>query len=638
MLSNKMFTLLLDKISDAFLVENIDRKVVLVNQKFCDLFSIPLSPEKLVGFDCATAAIMAAPMFKDPEAFTDRIQEILAEKKTVKEDSLELADGTFFVRDYIPVEENNNQTGHIWIYKNRTLEIELSKKFTYQEEFYKNILNNIPADIALFTPEHRYLFVNQNGIANEEIRNWIIGKDDFDYVKMRNIPSGAAEFRRAHFNEALSSGETIEFEDVSVNKKGFKVHNLRKFYPHKDDSGQIDFVIGYGVNIDNIKQKQTMLERSEYNFKNLLVHLNEVVLTLDAAYRITFVNPVWEYVMGYHTSATMGISLKQFIGVDTFHEIVEMIDTHKKSKQKVSDPKIFTINNKFGHEKHLKFNISITESPITEEIQIMVFIYDVTEQTNATLQLQKMMAQEKEMNEIKKSLINMVSHELRTPLAIIQSTIELMEIMGKSKTINIKDAVSEFTNIKGEIKRMTEIMDALMLLSKSDNEKAKFKPTLISPHQFAKNAIDNKFIPWHDGRNLQIAFKGKSHKVWIDVFACSRILNNIIDNAFKYSTVGQGVFLSVRCSNTQWSILVVDYGIGIQERDKSNLFSSFKRGGNVFNIPGTGMGLVIVRYFLQGLQGTIHIKSTQQKGTIVYVTFPHLPAHEIAGEVPMMFN
>jgi PAS domain S-box-containing protein len=623
MISTNELKFLLNQVSDALLYESIDRKVLLVNQQFCDLFSIPAHPDDLVGFDCAAAATMSAQMFKNAAQFLNRITEILEAKKAVSDDWIELINGSFFLRDYMPIETNGIKTGHLWIYKNRTKEVELSQINNSQDEFYKNILDNIPADIALFNLKHQYLFANRNAIANEEIRKWIVGKDDFDYVKMKNLPTQQATKRRIIFNDALSSGITMEFEDVSFTPVGKSVHNLRKFFPHKNENGEIDYVVGYGVNIDTIKEKQTLLERSEIKYKNLLYHLNEIVITLDSNNNISFVNPVWETIMGYKSDETLGAPLESFFGKKIATSINDMAFQFRKTKTAQTKPQLFNLYNLHAQEKYLLFTVSINQSASLEEEQVMIFISDVTEQKIATNQLQKMIDKEVELNEVKKSLLNMVSHELRTPLAIIQAIVELLEVTSKKKKPVLQELEEDFNSIRIEIRRMIEIMDALIILSRTENEKTKFKPSLIKPNVFITKEIARKFQPWSDGRNLIISNKASEKKVLIDVFATSRILDNLLENAFKYSFSPAKVIIQVKSHASYWSVLIIDNGIGIPEKDKTSLFSSFKRGGNAYNIPGTGMGLVIVQYFLKSIQGTIHIKSTENKGTAVYLTFPN---------------
>ncbi|MFM7724232.1 MAG: hypothetical protein ACKO7O_05520, partial [Bacteroidota bacterium] len=96
----------------------------------------------------------------------------------------------------------------------------LNNRLEEQQQFYEYILNNIPSDIAVFDEQHRYLFVNPQGIKNDEIRQWIIGKDDFEYCRYRGLSEEGAAFRRAKFLEVLRENKEVEWEDDRIDQAG----------------------------------------------------------------------------------------------------------------------------------------------------------------------------------------------------------------------------------------------------------------------------------------------------------------------------------------------------------------------------------------------------------------------------------
>jgi signal transduction histidine kinase len=126
---------------------------------------------------------------------------------------------------------------------------------------YREILNAIPADIAVFDPNHKYLFVNKNAVKDDMIREWIIGKDDFDYCRKFNKPISIAESRRSIFNEAINNGPGT-LEEKVPGKQGEQYH-LRHMVPIYDENNEVRFVIGYGVDITSIKQTQLDLEEAK---------------------------------------------------------------------------------------------------------------------------------------------------------------------------------------------------------------------------------------------------------------------------------------------------------------------------------------------------------------------------------------
>lgn len=132
----------------------------------------------------------------------------------------------------------------------------LMEQLDRQKAFYENILNKLPIDVAVFDPEHRYLFVNPGAISKEEYRKYIIGKDDYEYAAYRNRDISVAHQRRAKFLEAKESGKEIRWEDTLPDPKGEMITHLRRMYPVYDDHGELSMVIGFGIDITDRKHME----------------------------------------------------------------------------------------------------------------------------------------------------------------------------------------------------------------------------------------------------------------------------------------------------------------------------------------------------------------------------------------------
>ncbi len=115
-----LLTNLIINLYEGVLLEDSNRKILITNQLFCDMFGIPAPPNALLGADCSNAAEESKMFFKDPDKFITDIKVILARKKAVLNDELELVDGRFFERDYIPTYLNNEYSGHLWKYRDIT--------------------------------------------------------------------------------------------------------------------------------------------------------------------------------------------------------------------------------------------------------------------------------------------------------------------------------------------------------------------------------------------------------------------------------------------------------------------------------------------------------------------------------------
>lgn len=135
--------------------------------------------------------------------------------------------------------------------KEKELEI-VNENLNKQREFYEFILDHLPEDIAVFDRNHRYLYVNPEGIKDPEIRKFIIGKDDFDYCDYRNKPYDLAINRREIFNQIVDSKESSSWEDTINTTNGVK-YISRKMTPLLDKDGNVFLVIGYGLDITKRK-------------------------------------------------------------------------------------------------------------------------------------------------------------------------------------------------------------------------------------------------------------------------------------------------------------------------------------------------------------------------------------------------
>ncbi len=111
---------LISQLHTGILVENEHRKIVIINQIFCDMFGIPVKPALLVGTDCSQAAEQSKGLFADPGAFVSEVARILEERQPVIGAELHLADGRIFDRDYLPIFSGNKFMGNLWQYRDIT--------------------------------------------------------------------------------------------------------------------------------------------------------------------------------------------------------------------------------------------------------------------------------------------------------------------------------------------------------------------------------------------------------------------------------------------------------------------------------------------------------------------------------------
>ena len=124
------------------------------------------------------------------------------------------------------------------------------------------------------------------------------------------------------------------------------------------------------------------------------------------------------------------------------------------------------------------------------------------------------------------------------------------------------------------------------------------------------------------GQKFNFKYEGEE-KINADKKLLRNILINLISNAAKFSEEDSPITISAKSDSEKNIITVADKGIGISQKDQEHLFTMFYRASNVTNIQGTGLGLHIVKRYLDLINGTVNLQSTLGKGTSITITFPN---------------
>lgn len=160
--SEKRLSSLILNLDTAILLEDEDRKIVLTNEKFCKLFNIGVPADVLVGADCTDAANQSKHLFTNPKDFISRIDHLLKQKQKVIGDELIMCNGTILERDYIPIFDKDEYQGHLWAYKDVTLQKNYHKSIESQKNKYSNIINNMNLGLMEVDNDDVILMVNKS--------------------------------------------------------------------------------------------------------------------------------------------------------------------------------------------------------------------------------------------------------------------------------------------------------------------------------------------------------------------------------------------------------------------------------------------------------------------------------------------
>ena len=228
---------------------------------------------------------------------------------------------------------------------------------------------------------------------------------------------------------------------------------------------------------------------------------------------------------------------------------------------------------------------------------------------------------EKELHALKGRFVSMASHEFRTPLSTIMSSIDLISRYTESSAS--EKVEKHVTRIRGKVREMTAMLNEFLSLERIEQGEVVCAPTELDIVHLCIEMIEELRSMAKTGQAIDYDHVGDERTVTLDRQMLSHVISNLVTNAVKYSPEGKRVALRTGIKDGELTIRVKDEGIGIPEEDQQHLFERFFRGGNAMNIQGTGLGLNIVKRYVELMNGAIHF--TSQPGNTSFEV--ELPQH-----------
>lgn len=254
---------------------------------------------------------------------------------------------------------------------------------------------------------------------------------------------------------------------------------------------------------------------------------------------------------------------------------------------------------------------------------------DRVEQRTAQLKeaeqnLREALRAEKELHALKSRFVSLASHEFRTPLSTIMGSAELIGLQTqKLANDNIDKHVAR---IRSKVREMTAMLNEFLSLERIDQGLVNYSPVEVDVPDYSIELIEELRPLAKRGQVIDYDHQGTERGVTLDRQMLGNVITNLITNAFKYSAEGSAITMRTAVSDQRLVITVADQGIGIPEEEQQHLFERFFRGSNATTVQGTGLGLNIVKRYLDLMNGTISFKSSG-KGTTFTV---ELPQHKLS--------
>jgi PAS domain S-box-containing protein len=258
------------------------------------------------------------------------------------------------------------------------------------------------------------------------------------------------------------------------------------------------------------------------------------------------------------------------------------------------------------------------------EPEIVCSLRDVSLQKQLEDGLRQALQRERELSELKTRFSALVSHEFRTPLAVILSSVGILKTY--HDRLNDEQRLLHLQKAETQIFRLTQLMNDVLVINSADAVGVEFRPTTHDLAALCTSIVNDATEGSSDDKaRVRFSVEGACAQGYVDETLLRHIIFNLLSNALKYSPPRSPVTVRLACADEQAVIRVADQGIGIPQDSQPLLLHTFHRAPNARTVPGTGLGLVIVKRAVDAHRGAISFESAEDAGTTFTVTLPIRP-------------
>ncbi|GJM63779.1 response regulator [Persicobacter diffluens] len=595
--------------------------LVIVDQSGMIAYANPASTDMLHGLKMSEGG-------KVIEAWQLVCEEVLSEKRTVQ---LQVVSRE---KTYQLSFHNHEQEYLLTIYgKDISALKNMESDLRNQKAFFEDIFNEIPTDLVVFNEFHEYLFVNPKAIKDKNIRQWIIGKNDFDYCRMKGISSDLALTRQELFEEIKASGEIREITEIKRNGLEVKEAILRRMLPVFSANGDLKYMIGFGIDITGLIQAEQDSQFATKQLRLVLSASNDGFWDWDLENDTIFFSQRAQELIGIPFPRMKPSALKwsTFVLDEHKRNFLSMIESLSKGEQEKGEG-LFQYRLENGALRYVLTRIiAVRDEKANKVVRIVGANTDVTPLKEKEEELSKAKEEAELANQAQSQFLSTMSHEIRTPL----------------------NAVIGFVNILLQEQPQPHQLDYLHSLNFAANNLLSLVNDILDFNKIQANKIELEQIAFDFPALLQevlqvMKFRAEDKGIYLkgvmdaalpqrvisDPTRLSQIFNNLLGNAIKFTDTGGVIFKASLLKDFKDKALVlfefIDTGIGIEHEAILRVFDSFSQADNTTTrkFGGTGLGLSITQKLVGLLGGEIKIKSQPARGSNFYFELEILKAKQ----------
>jgi PAS domain S-box-containing protein len=401
-------------------------------------------------------------------------------------------------------------------------------------------------------------------------------------------------------------------------------------------------------------------------YREIFQSMSEGIIMVDTRGKIAITNPVAEQLFGFEKDGLVGLMLENLLPERYRKGHVNFRNNFNSNPhpRRMGLGLDLTALRKDGTEFPVEISLSFTK--VRGDLMVMAFISDISQRKQAEEALKKGEEQlivyaaelekkvemrtealnnsiikleeevtirkkaeedarrsfekERELNELKSKFVSIASHEFRTPLSTVLSSVSLIQQYKEKKDYDKQD--KHIHRIKSSVNQLTQILNDFLSLGKLEEGKIDVNKENIDIENFFHEITEEAGSFLKEGQKVMVQCPPGVLEIATDARILRNIMFNLISNASKYSDINKPIYVSCEPKGSSMNFRIKDEGIGIPKEDQKHLFSRFFRASNAGNEQGTGLGLNIVKRYVELLDGEISFTSEYGTGSTFLISLP----------------
>lgn len=397
-----------------------------------------------------------------------------------------------------------------------------------------------------------------------------------------------------------------------------------------DTEGQLVDIFCSMQDISQQRAYEDALRESEERYRSLAEAAHDFIYVISPDGKVEYVNSYGARAFGIQPEEMVGQSVGGFFPKERWFHQREVLEKVINQGKALYDE---TLTPFPDGARWLGTQLAPLRDASGRVKSVLGVSRDITEQKKAQEELQRALSAEKELNDLRANFVAMVTHQMGTPLTTILSSAELLKHYAshwaeEKRELHLQRIIESTQRVDRMLRDTLELGRMSALLEAS-------KPALVNVSQLCQGLLD--MFQTSDGFQHDLVLLGPSQPVWswVDQDLLTPMLESLLSNALKYSPTRSRVELGLAVAEGWLRLWVRDEGLGIPAEDRPRLGQTFYRGKNVLRIPGSGLGLSMVKQTLDALGGSWEIDSVENAGTTIQIQIPFRSAPQQGVELPL---